>query len=339
MMYFALGTTLALAAFLLLNVCFCLGAHLLVPLVRKTASLRPRVALFFVLRIFPACAAILCTFLLVIPSYLSLEPRGTAERMGWLLPLLAALSAWVLAAAWFGALASWRRSHLILRDWLRKSEAISLPGVSIPAYRLQETFPVVAVIGAFRPRLFVSGQVLEALNAEEFAAAIQHEMGHLDAHDNLRRWLARLCPPSLPFLPGARRLAQLWHAASEESADNYAVREGKATPLDLASALIKVSRMVPVRRPMAIPAGAYLLEQQDLPHIARRVHALLEKTEGIENAQSMNRTSSDRASTSRRRRIALVGVSASAMLLLAVSYPSLLLGVHEALEKFLHLVS
>ncbi len=333
-MYFALGAILALAAFLLLNAFFSLGAHLLFPLVRKTASLRPRATLFFLLRIFPACTAILCTFLLVIPSYLSLEPRGTAERMGWLLPLLAALSAWVLAAAWFGALASWRRSRLILRDWLRRSEAISLPGVNIPAYRLQETFPVVAVIGAFRPRLFVSGQVLEALNAEEFAAAIQHEMGHLAAHDNLRRWLARLCPPGLPFLPGARRLAQLWHAASEESADNYAVREGKATPLDLASALIKVSRMVPVHRPMAIPAGAYLLEQQDLPDIARRVHALLEKTDENESARLMDRTTS-----SRRRRIILFGFSASAMLLLAASYPSLLLGVHETLEKLLHLVS
>ncbi len=333
-MYFTLGTILALAAFLLLNAFFSLGAHLLFPLIRKTASLRPRVVLFFLLRIFPACAAILCTFLLVIPSYLSLEPRGTAERMGWLLPLLAALSAWVLAAAWFGALASWRRSRLILRDWLRRSEAISLPGVNIPAYRLPETFPVVAVIGAFRPRLFVSGQVLEALNAEEFAAAIQHEMGHLAAHDNLRRWLARLCPPGLPFLPGARRLAQLWHAASEESADDYAVREGKATPLDLASALIKVSRMVPVHRPMAIPAGAYLLEQQDLPDIARRVHALLEKTDENESARLMDRTTS-----SRRRRIILFGFSASAMLLLAASYPSLLLGVHETLEKFLHLVS
>src|SRR5947207_14119092 len=92
MMYFALGATLALAAFLLLNAFFCLGAHLLVPLVRKTASLRPRAALFFLLRIFPACTAILCTFLLVIPSYLSLEPRGKAERMGWMLPLMSAIT-------------------------------------------------------------------------------------------------------------------------------------------------------------------------------------------------------------------------------------------------------
>src|SRR5260370_28013330 len=158
-MYFTLGAILALAAFLLLNAFFGLGANLVFPLVRKTVSLRPRVVLLFLLRIFPACAAILCTFLLVIPSYLSLEPRGTAERMGWLLPLLAALSAWVLAAAWFGALASWRRSRLILRDWLRRSEAIPFLGVTIPRPRLPATFPVLAVICSFRPRLFVSGQV------------------------------------------------------------------------------------------------------------------------------------------------------------------------------------
>src|SRR5260370_12577447 len=114
-MYFALGATLALAAFLLLNAFFCLGAHLLFPLVRKTASLRPRVALFFVLRIFPAFAAILCTFLLVIPSYLSLEPRGPAQRMGLLLPLLEALPTCALPPAPLAPLPSSRTSRLTLR--------------------------------------------------------------------------------------------------------------------------------------------------------------------------------------------------------------------------------
>lgn len=331
-MYFALGAALALAAFFLLNACFSLGTRILLSLAKKISSpLRPRAALFFLLSVFPASAAVLCTLLLVIPSYLTLEPRGTAERMGWLLPLLASLSAWLIGSRWFEAVVSWHKSHHILRQWLRRSEAVCLPGVKIPAYRLQEAFPVVAVIGALRPRLFVSEQVLEALTAEEFAAAIQHEVGHLAARDNLKRCLAQMCPPALPFLAGSGKLGRLWHVATEQSADRYAVRQGKAAPLNLASALIKVSRLAAIGQPSAIPSGAYLLEQQDVPDIARRVHALLEAADCT--AAPAN------PSTTPQRRILFFGFLVSALFLLAASYSSVLVGVHEGLERFLHLVS
>jgi Zn-dependent protease with chaperone function len=330
MMYFALGVTLALAAFFLLNACFSLGVRLLLPMVRGAAScLRPNATLFFLLWVFPACAAVSFTWLLVIPSYLSLEPHGTAERMGWLLPLVAALSAWLVASAWREALVSWSKSRVILREWLHRSEAISLPGVEIPSYRLRETFPVVAVIGALKPRLFISEQVLEALNPEELSAAIQHEIGHLAARDNLKRWLAAMCPPVLPFRAGSRGLGKLWHEATERWADRYAVEQGKAAPLNLASALIKVSRLVPAQPQPAIPAGAYLLEQRDLPEIARRVHALLDAADS--GAAATRRTDS--------RQIILYAFLASALVALAISYSSALAGVHELLERFLHLVS
>ena len=329
-MYFVLGVTLALAAFFLLNACFSLGVRLLLLMVRGAVSgSRPSATLFFLLRIFPACASVFFTWLLVIPSYLSLEPHGTAERMGWLLPLVAALSAWLVASAWREAIVSWRKSRVILREWLHRSEALSLPGVEIPSYRLREAFPVVAVIGALKPRLFIAEQVLESLNAEELSAAIQHEIGHLVARDNLKRWLAAMCPPVLPLRAGSPSLGKLWHQATEQWADRYAVEQGKAAPLNLASALIKVSRLVPAEQPPAIPAGAYLLEQQDLPEIAGRVHALLDAADS-------------RAAASRRAdspRIIVYGFLASALIGLAISYSSVLVGVHEVLEKLLHFVN
>jgi Zn-dependent protease with chaperone function len=328
-MYLILGATLALAAFFLLHACFSLGARLLSFLVRKTGpGSRTNARLFFLMRVFPACAAVLCTALLVVPSYLSLEPHSTAEHMGWLLPLVAVLAGGLIASAWFEAFVSWRKSRVILRDWLRRSEAVSLPGVGIPSYRLRETFPVVAVIGALRPRLFISEQLFEVLNKEELSAAIEHEMGHLVARDNLKRWLAAMCPSALPF--GSRSLEKLWHEARERWADRYAVEHGEAAPLNLASALIKVSRLVPAQKPPSIPAGAYLLEQQDLPEIALRVHALLDAADGESSAATRGAD---------LRRVVLYGFLVSGLVLLAVSYSSVLMGVHEVLEKLLHFVS
>jgi len=335
-MYFALGASLALAGFFLLNACFSVGANFLFRLVQKTAATRPRAAFFFLLRILPACASALCILLLVIPSYFILEPRGTSERIGWALSLLAGLSALLLAHSLLQGVASWNRSRLILRDWLRRSQPVSLPGVNIPAYELpadnlKEPFPVVAVIGALRPRLFISEHVFDALNGEEFAATLQHEIGHITARDNLKRWLARMCPAVLPFLPRAERLDRVWHAASEECADSYAVQQGNIPPLNLASALIKVSRMMPCTHP-PIPTGAYFLGEEDLPDVARRVHVLL-------NAADSSGAVAVSQSATRRKQFLLFGLLASSTLLLVLSYPTLLLGVHEVLEEFLHLVS
>jgi len=336
-MYFALGASLALAGFLLLNACFSLCVNFVFRLVQKTAAERPRATFFFLLRILPACASALCILSLVIPSYFILEPRGTSERIGWALSLLAALATLLLAHALLQGAASWNRSRLILRDWLQRSQPVSLPGVNIPAYKLpadnlKEPFPVVAVIGALRPRLFISEHVFDALNGEEFAATLQHEIGHITARDNLKRWLARMCPAVLPFLPRAGRLDRVWHAASEECADIYAVQKGNAAPLSLASALIKVSRMMPPCNEQAIPTGAYFLGREDLPDVARRVHVLLDA------ADSSGAVAVSQSAT-RRKQFLLFGLLASSTLLLVLSYPTLLLGVHEVLEQFLHLVS
>jgi Zn-dependent protease with chaperone function len=335
-MYFALGASLALAGFFLLNACFSVGVNFVFRLVQKTAAARPRATFFFLLRILPAAASALCILFLVIPSYFILEPRGTSERIGWALSLLAALSALLLAHALLQGMASWNRSRLILRDWLQRSQPVSLPGVNIPAYKLtayklEDPFPVVAIIGALRPRLFISEHVFDALNGEEFAATLQHEIGHIIARDNLKRWLARMSPAVLPFLSGARELAHTWHAASEECADSYAVQKGKVAPLSLASALIKVSRMMPCNHP-PIPTGAYFLGEEDLPDVARRVHALL-------NAADSSGAVAVTQSATRRKQLLHFGLLASSTLLLMLSYPTLLLGVHEVLEEFLHLIS
>src|SRR5260370_36819499 len=110
-MYFALGASLALAGFFLLNACFSAGVNFVFRLVQKTAAARPRATFFFLLRILPACASALCILSLVIPSYFILEPRGTSDCIGWSLILLAALATLLLAPGEPPGSASWIRSR------------------------------------------------------------------------------------------------------------------------------------------------------------------------------------------------------------------------------------
>ena len=340
-MYFSLGASLALAGFFVLNACLSLGSHLVFELAARrfgAGTIVPaprRSRFFFVLKVLPAAAAAVCALVLVIPSYLMLEPRGTSEHLSWLVLLFACLALYLLTHGALKAILSWRENRAILRDWLSRSDRVELPGVAIPAYRLlahasANAFPVIAVIGAFRPRLFVSAQVFEALSGEELAAALQHEVGHLAASDNLKRVVVRISPAISSFLPAGKKLARLWHTASEECADLYAVQQGNAAPLTLASALIKVSRMVPSRCPGAVAAGVYFLEHADLPEVAQRVRLLLAAAEAPVPAPALRDPP---------RRILLPGLLASSLLLLALLYPTLLRVVHELLEGFLHLVS
>ena len=339
-MYLSLGASLALAGFFVLNACLSVGSYLVFQFIVRLVAARPtspapqRARLFFMLKVLPAAVAALCALLLVIPSYLMLEPRGTSESLSWLVLLFATFALCLLTYGALKATVSWRANRAILGEWLSRAEPVALPGIGMPAYRLmkrnsEDDFPVIAVIGAFRPRLFVSEQVFEALSPEELAAALQHEMGHLAARDNLKRLVARSSPGLTSFLPGAEKLARLWHTASEECADVYAVQQGNASPLALASALIRVSRMIPSGCPAAVPAGAYFLEGGDLPDVAQRVHLLLVAAESPNTAT---------VSRNPARRMLLSGILASSLLLLTALYPTMLTVVHELLEKFLHLV-
>ena len=118
----------------------------------------------------------------------------------------------------------------------------------LPAFAIEDPFPVVAVVGVFRPRLFVAERVLRECSRSEVAAMIAHECAHVSAGDNLRRLLIRLSPDV--FM--GRRLDRLWSGAAEEAADARAAGDDLGARLDLADALIHVARLaVPTAPPLA----------------------------------------------------------------------------------------
>jgi beta-lactamase regulating signal transducer with metallopeptidase domain len=156
------------------------------------------------------------------------------------------------------------------------AQRIKLEGIEIPTFLIQHPFPVVAVVGAFRPRFFIAEKVIANLSDNEIRAAIAHERGHLSARDNLKRAVLRGCRDSLTIAPCGRTLDSAWTHASEEAADELAVGNRPEVAMDLASALIKIARLVPDGTKPTMPAAAYLIGEADVGTISNRVKRLLE---------------------------------------------------------------
>ena len=150
---------------------------------------------------------------------------------------------------------SWLATRSLLKDWLANSTQIELETVSVPTFVLQHSFPIIAVVGAIRPRLFIADHVLESLSAEELAAAVSHECGHLAAHDNFKRSVMRVSRAALLLIPCGRSLDRAWSEASESAADEHAAQQSSLVALNLASALVRIARMIPNGQRQEIPAA------------------------------------------------------------------------------------
>ena len=222
-------------------------------------SAQARARLIFFLRTLPAFLAILCVSFLLVPAYVAFEPRHTTEAISVKLGLLALMSAITISFTLVRSIAAWRATTRLKTDWLLKAEPIVLKGVNIQTFRIEHAFPLIAIIGVFKPRLFIASQVFSILSPDEIAAAVAHENGHIDARDNLKRGLMRACRDALLILPTGRWLDSDWAEAAEEAADEYAAQRGNGVALDLASALVKIARSIPKGARPTMPAGVFLI--------------------------------------------------------------------------------
>jgi hypothetical protein len=239
-----------------------------------TAASRAR--LLFSLRTLPALLAVLFVALLLVPAYIAHEPRHAAESVSLKLGLLAFLSAAGLVVSLVRGIATHRATAKLTSDWLRYGTPIQIAGINIDAYQIHHPFPLIGIVGFLRPQLFIASQVLEILTPEEISAAIAHENGHLRARDNLKRGLMQACRDVLLIIPSGRLLDKSWSDASEEAADENAARQGNVVALDLASALVKIARIIPLGARPTMPAGVFLLgDEEETKGIKSRVGRLI----------------------------------------------------------------
>jgi Zn-dependent protease with chaperone function len=282
-MFILLGISILLAALLGFNSVAALITAVLWRVAGRLTSkwqATTRARVIFWLRILPAALGAVFVLILLAPAYLQLEPRSTNETVSLKLGILACASALGIGLAVFRGLAAWRATARLAADWLAHSQPISIPQAGIPAYRIEHRFPVIAIVGVWQPRLFVGEKVFESLTPDEIAAAVEHELGHLATRDNLKRALLRACTDLMLIVPSGQALDIAWTAASESAADEHAARQGRTVALDLASALVKISRMIPAGTGPAMPAGSFFVSDDKSLGVTSRVRRLLELASG-----------------------------------------------------------
>ena len=280
-MYRLLGITLVLALLLTINANTTLIAAGICRACKRLlwkCSARTRAEILFVMRIGPPVIAIVAIVAFMIPSYYMYEPAVTDERVSLKLAALAAVSAIGIGLAFWRGLRSWLATRSLLKQWLATSTPIKLDAIAIPTFILQDhSFPLIAVVGAFRPRLFIASHVLDSLSEEELAAAIAHEYGHLDARDNFKRSVMRMSRAALLIIPCGRWLDRAWSESSESAADEHAAQQSSHVALDLASALVRIARMIPKGQSQTLPAPVSgFLMTPDAPGVKVRVNRLVE---------------------------------------------------------------
>jgi Zn-dependent protease with chaperone function len=202
---------------------------------------RHRADLLFALRVFPLAASVLITFIFVVPSFQLLEPRSINidEGIG-AVPLTLGVGALLLIACGsFRVIAAQTKTSRVVARWLKGARPLDA-GAHTVTFRSRREAPPLTLVGISNPRVLVSESTVDLLSHDELHIALQHELAHIQSRDNLKKLVFRFCP-----FPGMAGLESAWSQAAELAADDAAVSNLDAA-VDLAAALVKLSRLLPV---------------------------------------------------------------------------------------------
>ncbi len=220
------------------------------------------------LRLLPSAGALFVALAVVLPAFLTHEPTRAAEPVG---PLLLVLALFALATLFGGIWRGWKAwaaAAVLLRS-CGPAKPCEMAGLKVDIVDVRE--PMVAVVGAWRPRIVAATGVLAACDGEEFRQVIEHEAAHISARDNLKLLLLLASPDALAWLPAGDALIACWRTAVEFEADASATGHDIRKRIALASALIKVARLsTSAERELAV-----LLMPVALDDVEGRVRRLL----------------------------------------------------------------
>jgi Zn-dependent protease with chaperone function len=277
-------------------------------------SLCRAAGLLFALRMFPFMMAALITAAFTVPSFLLLEPRAIDEPLGWVSLILGACALILGLAGILNATAAFRTASRAVAEWTHGAQPAESAG-PVPVLTISAAAPAMIATGILRPRILVSGAAKLHLTAAELQATLRHELAHVRRSDNLKKLLMRFVS-----FPGMGGLEAAWLETVEMAADDAAVATTRDA-LDLAAALIKLSRMLPETTAADLTA-AFVHGPASAVHA--RVERLLAWTE--EHAAAAAKTSwSYRLSCA-------MAASFVAIAVLALTYSQLLVHVHAATE-------
>jgi Zn-dependent protease with chaperone function len=232
---------LAFGAFFLVYVALSIALAAAWPLLKKRGE-GWEASVLFTLRIVPLLVAVAVVGLLIVPSFLYLEPFGTGEALQSLGLTLAFGGITVISAGAILALLASRRATRFVAAYPR-IRTVEVAGSNTTALAVAAPTPMLMVAGVCQPKLLISEEASRLLEPDEMQAAIRHELAHITCHDNLKKLVLRLI--QFPFLHG---LEQTWKRAAELAADDAAATNELAA-VYLASALLKVASRASSRLP------------------------------------------------------------------------------------------
>lgn len=232
-------------------------------------------AILFALRILPLLASLIITFALVVPSLQLTKPLPIDESMGAIPRALVVGALLLIACGLFRAIAAQTRTTRAVTCWLEGARPLNVDTNDTVTFQSRRESPPLFVVGVRHPRVLVSESTVSLLTPDELRMALKHELEHMKSFDNLKRLILVFCP-----FPGMAKLEKAWSQAAELAADDAAV-SNQRDALDLAAALVKLSRLVPVKAPPACSAAfvggsitqrvAFLLDWDEASK-SRRVH-------------------------------------------------------------------
>jgi len=196
-------------------------------------------ALLFALRVLPLAASVVITFAFVVPSFQLLEPRSIDEGMGAMPLALGVCAILLIASGCFRVITAQTRTSRVVARWLGGAHPL-YAGAQTVTFRSRREAPPLTLVGVRKPRVLVSESTVALLSHDELQIALKHELAHMRSRDNLKKLVLRFCP-----FPGMARLESAWSQAAELAADDAAV-SNLDDAMDLAAALVKLSRLVPV---------------------------------------------------------------------------------------------
>jgi len=318
-------------------ICFCLLFGVLflvlslsllasVPALRMVRTIGGRAGagatanMLFAFRVLPFLLGGMVSIGLALPAFLEFEPSSTHEIPGAPLFVLAMLGAATLAVIVWRSVRIFLTTLRLQRHWLKDAVRFPVNVNGVPIFRVDQSGSLLAVTGILRPRIFVSGDVADALTASELGAALSHELAHVSAGDNFKQFCLKVTTPPrwLPFL---NQIDSLWNSASELAADEHSVTHG-ASPLDLSSALVKVGRLSIHRTQTGFLTASHLVDGCSSATLARaaRLREWLERG-----------TAPSQASWNSNRRIWLF-CAGTLLLLYIAMLGTILPQLHEVLE-------
>jgi len=217
----------------------------------------------FGLRVLPFGLSAAITFFLTFPSFLLLENHSMDEDFCTFVLCLCSLL--FVGAGLFSVVTAQRKTRRTVSEWMLRVSPEKASDAVVAAFGSRNALPIM-LVGIRAPRVLVSERARVLLTQGELRVAVQHEMEHLRSHDNLKRAILNFIP-----FPGMASLERAWQEAAELEADLGAV-SNRSEALDLASALVKLSRGLPLAVAPALATGLFGAVES----VAVRVERLLE---------------------------------------------------------------